>query len=97
MTKNLSDLILEPIITEKSTSLSKNKKYTFKVSKDATKSEIKNAFCTIFPKRKVLNIKSLVIKGHTKRTKSGIKLPRDGKKAIITVEGPPVEYFPEVS
>ena len=97
MGKNLSDIILEPIITEKSTSLSKDKKYTFKVSKDATKSEIKNAFCAIFPKRKILDIKSLVIKGHTKRTKSGIKLPRDGKKAIITAEGPGIEYFPEIS
>lgn len=97
MSKNLSDILLEPIITEKSSTLSRFDKYTFKVSKSATKGAIKKAFEEIFPNRKVLAIQTLKIKGHTRRTKSGFKLPVDAKKAIITASGAKIEYFPEVS
>ena len=97
MGRNLSNILLKPVITEKSTHLAKLKKYTFKVSKDATKHSIKNAFEQIFPGRKVLDINSLVIKGHTKRTKTGIKFPRDFRKAVISIDGPAIEYFPDVS
>ena len=97
MTKNLSDVLLEPIITEKSTSLSQHNKYTFKVSKHISKPLIKKAFEIVFPGRKVLSVQTVKLKGHKKRTKSGFKLPLDGKKAIITSEGPKIEYFPEVS
>lgn len=95
MTKNLTS-ILEPIITEKSTALSQQSKYTFKVVKDASKDLIKKSFQEIFPDRKIKSVKTLKIKGHSRRTKSGIKLPVDGKKVIITVEGPKIEYFPDV-
>ena len=89
--------ILEPVITEKSTALTHHHKYTFKVSRTATKSSIKKSVLEIFPTRKVLSIQTLKIKGHAKRTKSGIKHPIDCKKAIITLEGAKIEYFPEIS
>ena len=95
MSKNLTS-ILEPIITEKSTALSKQNKYTFKVMKDSTKDLIRQSFLEIFPDRKIKSIKILKIKGHSKRTKSGIKFPIDGKKVIITIDGPKIEYFPDV-
>ena len=88
--------ILEPLITEKSTALTKQNKYTFLVSKDSTKDSIRKAFCEIFPDRKITSIQTAKIKGHSKRTKSGIKLPIDGKKAIITINGPRIEYFPDL-
>ena len=97
MTKDFTSIILEPVITEKSTALSQQNKYTFQVSNSATKPAIKKVFEEIFPGRKVLKIQSLTIKGHSKRTKSGIKLPKDSKKAVITVEGPRIELFPWVS
>jgi len=95
MSRHLTS-ILEPIITEKSTALSKQNKYTFKVTKDATKNLIRKSFLEVFPDRKVKSIKTLKIKGHSKRTKSGIKFPLDGKKVIITIDGPKIEYFPDI-
>jgi len=58
MTRSLSDIILEPVITEKSTALSKHSKYTFKVSKGSSKTAIKKAFENIFPDRKILEIQT---------------------------------------
>lgn len=97
MTSNVSDILGDPIITEKSTTLSAQSKYTFRVSKGSTKSSIKKAFELVFPGRKVLAIQTLKIKGHKKRTKSGFKLPLDSKKAVVTASGAKIEYFPEVS
>lgn len=95
MAKGLKDTILEPIITEKSTALSVQSKYTFKVSKDATKFQIRKSFESLFPKRKILAIQTVKIAGHRRRTKGGFKNPIDGKKAIVTIEGDRIEYFPE--
>lgn len=93
--REAKDIILEPLITEKSTALTAHNKYTFKVAKAASKPQIRKAFELIFPNRKVLSIQTLKLKGHAKRTKSGIKLPKDGKKAVITCQGDRIEYFPE--
>ena len=95
MASELKDVILEPIITEKSTALAAHSKYTFKVAKNASKFQIKQAFEQIFPKRKVLSIQTAKITGHTKRTKKGIKLLLGAKKAVVSVEGDRIEYFPE--
>lgn len=97
MSKGFSDVLFKPVITEKSSVLSKSNKYTFKVARHATKSSIKSAFEAIFKGRKVLSIKTLKIKGHLKRTKTGFKYPIDSKKAIVTIEGPRIDYFPEVT
>ncbi|MBI3590458.1 MAG: 50S ribosomal protein L23 [Candidatus Melainabacteria bacterium] len=97
MSGNLSNILLEPIITEKSTALSQHDKYTFKVAKDATKSSIKKAFQEIFPDKKVLSVKTLIVRGHKRRTKYGHSLPKDGKKAVVTASGSKITYFPEVS
>lgn len=97
MSRNLSYILKEPVITEKSTALSTHGKYTFQVDKSATKFLIKKAFEQIFPDRKVLSVQTLTQSGHAKRTKSGIKLPRSSKKAVITASGPRIDYFPEAS
>ena len=95
MSKNITS-ILEPVITEKSTALTQQNKYTFKVVKNASKDLIRKSFHEIFPDRKIKSIKTLKLKGHSKRTKSGIKFPIDGKKVIITIDGPKIEYFPDL-
>lgn len=92
---DLTEIILEPVITEKSTALAAHNKYTFKVVNSASKLQIKESFEKIFPKRKVLSVQTLKLYGHKKRTKSGFKFPRDWKKAVLTVEGDRIEYFPE--
>ena len=97
MKNKSSNIILEPVITEKSTVLSQLNKYTFHVSCRANKNHIKEAFENIFPGRKVASIQTLKMMGHKRRTKSGFKLPVDKKKAIITASGPRIELFPEAS
>lgn len=97
MTKACSDILLEPIITEKSTGLSSFSKYTFKVAKHSSKSQIKEAFKKFYPNLKVLSINTAKVAGHSRRTKFGLKKAIDGKKAIITVEGGKIDYFPEIA
>ena len=76
------DVILSPIITEKATSASEVNQVVFKVRRDATKPEIKNAIETLF-KVKVLSVNTLTRKGKTKRFR-GIKgRQQDVKKAIV--------------
>ena len=76
------DVILSPVITEKATSASEVNQVVFKVRRDATKPEIKNAIETLF-KVKVLSVNTLTRKGKTKRFR-GIKgRQQDVKKAIV--------------
>ena len=97
MARSFSDIIIHPLITEKSTALSQFDKYTFLVPKDATKDLIREAFSQVFPDRKILSIKTLKLKDREKRTKFGRKFPIDGKKAIISISGPKIDCFPSVS
>ena len=51
--KNIQEVIVRPLITERSTLLKENGKYSFEVHSNATKREIKNAVEHIFKKEKV--------------------------------------------
>ncbi|MGE0230477.1 MAG: 50S ribosomal protein L23 [Flavobacteriaceae bacterium] len=87
MSINLSlyDVIVAPIITEKSTMASEMNQVVFKVRKDASKPMIKKAVEALF-EVKVKNVNTLVEKGKTKRFR-GIKGQQsDVKKAIVTLE-----------
>jgi len=78
------DIIIRPIITEKSTYAQAQGKYTFKVNKKATKIDIKNAVQKLFDV-KVTNVSTLVVKGET-RYRNGKKYKTsDWKKAIVTL------------
>lgn len=82
--ERLYQVILSPIVTEKSTALSEHNKVTMSVALDATKPEIKKALESLF-KVKVKSVNTLRVKGKTKRFK-GIKGQRsDRKKAIVTL------------
>ena len=76
------DVILAPVITEKSTLLSENNAVVFKVADDATKPEIKAAVEALFDV-KVLSVNTLVTKGKTKRWKGKPYTRSDVKKAIV--------------
>jgi large subunit ribosomal protein L23 len=76
------DVILAPVITEKSTAVSESNQVVFKVHRDATKPEIKAAVEELF-KVKVLSVNTLTRKGKTKIFR-GIKgKQQDVKKAIV--------------
>ena len=76
------DVILAPVITEKSTLLSENNAVVFKVARDATKPAIKAAVEALFDV-KVIGVNTLVTKGKTKRWKGKPYTRSDVKKAIV--------------
>jgi large subunit ribosomal protein L23 len=79
------DVILSPIVTEKSTMASEHNKVLFRVRLDANKPDVKRAIEALFDV-KVKAVNTLVVKGKRKMSR-GIRYERsDWKKAIITLE-----------
>lgn len=78
------DVIVAPHITEKSTLLSENNAVVFKVSKDATKPQIKAAVEALF-KVKVTGVNTMVQKGKVKRWRGKPYKRTDVKKAVVTL------------
>lgn len=78
------DIILTPVVTEKSTLVSEQNKVVFNVAKDATKPEIKEAVEALF-KVKVVSVNTLNRKGKVKRFRGVIGRRSDEKKAIVTL------------
>src|SRR3546814_15138038 len=76
------DVILAPVITEKSTLLSENDAVVFKVANDATKPAIKAAVEALFDV-KVLSVNTLITKGKPKRWKGKPSPRREVKKANV--------------
>ena len=89
--EKLYDVIKKPIITEKSMMATALGQYTFEVNKDATKVEIAQAVELAFPGRKVKKVRTVYMPSHEKRM--GLKFGRtdSSKKAIVTIEGDPIE------
>lgn len=87
------DVILRPVVSEKSYNLLDEGKYTFIVSPDANKTEIKIAIEAIF-KVKVTSVNTLNREGKTRRTRFGIGKKANTKRAIVTVaEGDRIDIF----
>ena len=79
------DVILSPIITEKATRILENNQVVFKVSKRATKPQIKNAIEALY-NVEVISVNTINIKGKSKIFK-GIKGKRtDVRKAVIRLK-----------
>ena len=94
MTKNIEklyDVIKRPIITEKSMMATAQGQYTFEVNMNATKVEIAQAVELAFPGRKVKKVRTVYMPSHEKRM--GLKFGRtdSSNKAIVTIEGDPIE------
>ncbi|WMS41731.1 50S ribosomal protein L23 [Acuticoccus sp. MNP-M23] len=82
---NHYDVVLSPVITEKSTEASENNQMVFRVAKSATKPEIKAAIEALF-QVKVTGVNTLVRKGKVKKFR-GIKgRQSDVKHAIVTLQ-----------
>ena len=84
------DIIIAPIITEKSSEDLQNGKYTFEVNKKATKIEIANAVEKLF-EVKVLKVNTISVKGKEKRMGAHSGITPDWKKAIVTIDTNPEE------
>lgn len=85
MNTRLYDVIVAPVITEKSTLASENGQVVFRVAPDATKPEIKTAVETLFSV-KVRKVNTLVKKGKVKRFRGVKGRQVDVKKAVVTLE-----------
>ena len=87
------DVILRPVISEKSYGLLDANKYTFLVAPDANKTEIKIAIEKIFGV-KVTDVNTINRKGKRKRTKFGYGTRNDTKRAVVSLaEGDRIEIF----
>lgn len=88
------DIIIKPIITEKSMQGIANKTYTFKVSINANKIEIANAVETVFGV-KVKKVNTMRVKGHLRRQGRTEGYTADWKKAIVTLkeDSKAIEFF----
>ncbi len=80
--KSMYDIIIKPIITEKSAQLVENLQYTFEVQKDANKVEIKNAIEKIF-NVKVVAIRTINVHRKAKRMQRYQGFKPAYKKAIV--------------
>ena len=83
-------VIIKPIVTERSSSNLQEGKYTFKVNKKATKVEIAKAVEKLF-EVKVLKVNTMTVKGKQKRVGYHIGKTSDWKKAIVTIDTNPAE------
>ena len=84
------DIIVKPIITEKSSSDIQEGKYTFKVNKKATKIDIAKAVEKLF-EVKVLKVNTISVKGKEKRVGAHLGRTSDWKKAVVTIDTNPTE------
>ncbi|MCW2723587.1 MAG: rplW [Frankiales bacterium] len=86
------DVLLAPVISEKSYSLLDANKYTFLVRPDANKTQIKIAVEKVFGV-KVSNVNTLNRQGKRKRTKTGFGKRADSKRAVVTLREGRIEIF----
>ena len=93
--KLAQDIVIKPIITERSMSGIMQGKYTFEVAKTANKIEIANAIETLFPGTKVAAVNTMNVSGKTKRMGKNVGTTRSWKKAVVTIkaDSKKIEFF----
>ena len=89
------DVILKPVITEKSMDEMTSKKYTFYVHTDATKNQIKEAVEKMFAGTKVKKVNTMNLNGKLKRRGRDVGRTAESKKAIVqlTEDSKDIELF----
>ena len=92
--KNPHDIIVRPVLTEKSYDQLENNKYTFQVAKEANKIEIKNAVEEIFDVT-VMKVYTMNMNGKVKRQGRNEGRRPNWKKAIVklTPDSKSIEFF----
>ncbi len=89
--ERLYDILKRPIITEKSMTATSLNQYTFEVLEDATKIEIAQAVELAFPGRKVKKVRTVYMPSHAKRVGYSAGRTQSSRKAIVTIDGEPIE------
>ena len=84
------DIIIAPVITEKSNDELQAGKYTFEVNKKATKIDVKYAVEKLF-EVKVIDVNTMMVKGKEKRVGANTGRRPDWKKAIVAIDTNPTE------
>jgi large subunit ribosomal protein L23 len=90
--KDPRDILISPVVSEKSYGLLDEGKYTFIVDPRANKTEIKIAVEQVF-KVKVASVNTINRKGKVRRTKSGLGKRKDTKRAIVTLREGTIDIF----
>lgn len=93
--KDPRDVVISPVVSEKSYTLIDQGKYTFLVDPRSNKTEIKLAIEKIFDV-KVDSINTLNRPGKTRRTKFGIGKRKSTKRAIVTLKSGTIDIFTAV-
>ena len=93
--KSVADIIVRPLITEKSMDGIANKVYTFEVQKDATKADVALAVETMFKKNKVVKVNIINMKKKPKRYGVHFGYTGEWKKAVVTLseDSTPIAFF----
>ena len=93
--KSYADIIVRPLITEKSMDGVNEKRYSFEVMKDATKAEIAAAVEAMFKKTKVVKVNIINMKKKPKRYGVHFGYTSEWKKAIVTLsaDSAPIAFF----
>ena len=93
--KSVADIIVRPLITEKSMDGVASKVYTFEVQKNATKAEVALAVETMFKKTKVVKVNIINMKKKPKRYGVHFGYTGEWKKAVVTLseDSAPIAFF----
>ena len=93
--KSYADIIVRPLITEKSMDGAAIKRYSFEVKADATKAEIAAAVEAMFKKTKVVKVNTINMKKKPKRYGVHFGYTSEWKKAIVTLteDSAPIAFF----
>ena len=96
LAKNPRDILIAPVVSEKSYGLLDEGKYTFVVDPRANKTEIKIAVEEIFGV-KVESVNTMNRKGKARRTRFGVGKRKDTKRAIVTLKEGSIDIFGTVA
>lgn len=92
LNKNPRDVIIRPIISEKSYGLIDEGKYTFEVDPRSNKTEIKQAVEQIF-NVKVDSVNTMNREGKARRTRFGLGKRKNTKRAVVTLKSGSIDIF----
>jgi len=92
--KTAYDVIIKPVISERSMDDAQQKKYTFRVAKDANKTQVKHALEEIFDVE-IAKVNVMNVKAKKKRMGRNVGMTSSGRKAIVTLKpnSKEIEFF----
>lgn len=92
----INDVLVKPLLTEKSTGLAKTNTYAFEVHEDASKSQVKGAVEELF-KTKVQSVRMIIRKGKTRRVGRKMKTKQlaNRKIAYVKIKEGKIDLFPQ--